>query len=81
MGCSTMGEVRDSIYHRQLARQARRIAATHPDPLVARRLREEAIRHDRVAVQLAREEGETATGPNSAAPLGGLIRKVRGWLR
>ena len=47
---------RDSIHHQQLARRARRIAAQHDDAVVARRLREEAIKHDRLAKQLARDE-------------------------
>lgn len=74
-----MSEVRDSIYHRQLARQARRIAATHADPLVARRLREEAIKHDRLASQLARDEA--GRRPGEPRQLGGLVERVKAWLR
>lgn len=51
-----MTELRDSIYHAQLARKARQIASTHSDPIVARHLREAAIMHDRRARKLARTE-------------------------
>ena len=51
-----MTEIRDSIYFAQLAKAARRLAASHSDPVVARRLRETAIQHDRMARELARIE-------------------------
>lgn len=50
-----MSEIRDSIYFEQLARAARQLAAGHPDPDVARHLREAAVKHDRVARKMARE--------------------------
>lgn len=56
-----MSEERDSIYYQQLARRARRIAATHGDATVARRLREEAVKHDRLAKRLARDEGRDSS--------------------
>lgn len=51
-----MTQVRDSIYYTQLARKARQLAAGHPDPVVARHLREQAIQHDRLSRKLARRE-------------------------
>lgn len=54
----TVTEIRDSIYYAQLARQARRAATAHSDPVVARHLREAAIKHDRHARKLARAEAE-----------------------
>lgn len=53
-----MSELRDSIHYSQLARKARQLASGHPDPLVARRLREFALQHDRLSRQLARAETE-----------------------
>lgn len=53
-----MTELRDSIYYSQLAKQARKLAAAHSDPVVARRLRETAVQHDRRAQKLAREEAK-----------------------
>lgn len=57
-----MSELRDSIYHSQLARKARQLAPAHSDPIVARHLREAAIMHDRRARKLARIEA-AANGP------------------
>jgi hypothetical protein len=57
-----MSELRDSIYHSQLARKARQLASVHSDPIVARHLRETAIMHDRLARKLARIEA-AAKGP------------------
>ncbi len=71
-----MSEERDSIHHQQLARQARRIAAEHADPLVARRLREEAVRHDRLARRLAREEGRVAGTRPEPQTLGARLRRT-----
>ena len=73
-----MSEERDSIHHQQLARQARRIAAEHKDPLVARRLREEAVKHDRLAKRLAREESEIGKPNGEPATFGKRWRKVLG---
>ncbi len=42
----------DSIYYAQLARVARVKADTLEDPDVARRLREAAVRHERMARKL-----------------------------
>ena len=57
-----MSELRDSIYHSQLARKARQLASAHSDPIVARHLRETAIMHDRRARKRARIEA-AAKGP------------------
>lgn len=51
-----MTELRDSIYYQQLARKARQLAAGHTNPVVARRLREKAIKYDRRSRQLGRTE-------------------------
>lgn len=58
-----MTEMRDSIYYEQLARKARQIAAGHPDPDVARHLREAAVKHDRLARKIAREERQPKPKP------------------
>lgn len=71
-----MSKERDSIHHQQLARQARRIAAEHSDPLVARRLREEAVKHDRLAKRLAREEGEQGRVKPQPLTLGARLRRT-----
>lgn len=42
----------DSIYHTQLARAARVKADQLEDPDIARRLREAAVRHERMARRL-----------------------------
>ncbi len=47
-----MAELRDAIYHQQLARVARQKADATDDADLARRLREAAIRHERKARQL-----------------------------
>jgi len=47
-----MAELRDAIYHLQLARVARQKADATDDADLARRLREAAIRHERKARQL-----------------------------
>ena len=49
-------ELRDSIYYAQLARKARQLASANSNPIVARHLREAAVKHDRLARQLARSE-------------------------
>lgn len=54
-----MTELKDSIYYQQLARKARQLASGHPDRVVARRLREEANKHDRLARQLKRQEEQS----------------------
>lgn len=46
----------DSIYYVQLARAARVKADTLDDPDVARRLREAAVRHERMARKLLLQE-------------------------
>ncbi|MBD2840720.1 hypothetical protein [Erythrobacter rubeus] len=51
-----MEPLRDSIHYQQLARKARQLASAHSDPVVARRLRETAVQHDRLARKLEREE-------------------------
>ncbi|HEX7930442.1 MAG TPA: hypothetical protein VF470_06010 [Sphingomicrobium sp.] len=48
---------RDAIYFEQLARVARLKADASPDPDVARRLREAAIKHERKARQVRRNGG------------------------
>ena len=63
-----MSELRDSIYHSQLARKARQLASAHSNPIVARHLRETAIMHDRQARKLARLEAA------AKAPKRGLRR-------
>ena len=49
-------ELRDSIYYEQLAKAARKLASEHEDVAVRRRLRETAVRHERMARELARAE-------------------------
>ncbi|MBT2187581.1 hypothetical protein [Sphingobium nicotianae] len=44
-----MSDLRDAIYYQQLARVARLKADTTDDPYLARRLREAAIKHERMA--------------------------------
>lgn len=61
-----MEELRDSIYYTQLARKARQLASGHEDPLVARHLRETAIKHDRLARKLAREEARAKDAKSSS---------------
>lgn len=53
---SSVTELRDSVYYSQLARGARLAASAHKDPIVARHLRETAVKHDRLARKLARAE-------------------------
>ncbi|KHK89442.1 hypothetical protein [Novosphingobium malaysiense] len=55
-----MEEIRDAIYYQQLARYARMMADRHTDDAVARYLRETAIKHERKARQLHRDEGSAA---------------------
>lgn len=57
-------KLRDSTYYAQLARKARQLASSHSDPVVARHLREAAVKHDRRARQLARAEAN----PNKPKP-------------
>jgi len=47
---------RDAIYFEQLARVARVKAAQCADPVLAVRLREQAIKHERTARRLRRAE-------------------------
>ena len=47
---------RDAIYFEQLARVARVKAAQCADPVLAVRLREQAIKHERTARKLRRDE-------------------------
>lgn len=68
-----MTELRDSIYYSQLARQARKLAAAHSDPIVARRLRETAVQHDRLAYKLARDE---AKAPKPKRSLRSILRII-----
>ena len=51
-----MTEIEDSCYHFQLARTDRQLASGHTDRALARLLREGAIKSDRKARQLSREE-------------------------
>ena len=51
-----MEPIRDAIYYEQLARVARLKADASDDPFLARRLREAAIRNERLARGLRREE-------------------------
>lgn len=51
-----MADLNDSIHYQQLARKARQLANTHHDRVVARTLRETAVKHDRLARQLKRKE-------------------------
>jgi hypothetical protein len=53
-----MESPKDAIYFAQLARVARLKANASDDPDVARRLREAAVRHERKARQISREEAE-----------------------
>ena len=55
-----MTELRDSIYFAQLARKARQLASAQSDPIVARHLRETAVKHDRKSRQLARSEAKSS---------------------
>lgn len=50
-------EIRDAIYFEQLARVARLKADASGDPDLTRRLREEAIKHERKARQMRRAGG------------------------
>jgi hypothetical protein len=50
---------RDAIYFEQLARVARVKAAKCGDPTLAIRLREQAIRHERTARKMRRNETPT----------------------
>lgn len=52
-----MEEIRDAIYFEQLARVARLKADASGDPDLTRRLREEAIKHERKARQMRRAGG------------------------
>ena len=71
-----VAELRDSIYYAQLARKARQLASTHSDPLVARHLRESAVKHDRRARQLARTEGASK---GTKRGLGKILARFRGF--
>lgn len=51
-----MEELRDSVYFQQLARFARMKAAETDDEDLARRLKEAAIKHERMARKLKAEE-------------------------
>ncbi len=51
-----MEPIRDSIYYEQLARVARLKADTSDDPHLALRLREAAIKHERMARRLRRTD-------------------------
>lgn len=56
--CATMEQLRDAIYYEQLARVARQKADASADPFLARRLREAAIKHERMARTLRRKDSE-----------------------
>ena len=60
-----MEAIRDSIYYEQLARVARLKAAATNDPYLALRLREAAIKHERMARRM-RRLGEPAPAANQA---------------
>lgn len=64
-----MTDPHDSIYFAQLARKARQLASAHSDPIVARYLRETAVKHDRHARQLARAEGYSSKAKRSLRDL------------
>lgn len=51
-----MEAIRDSIYYEQLARVARLKADACDDPFLALRLREAAIKHERMARRLRRTD-------------------------
>lgn len=51
-----MDQIRDAIYYEQLARVARLKADAAADPFLALRLREAAVRHERTARRMRREE-------------------------
>ncbi len=51
-----MEPIRDAIYYEQLARVARMKADASDDPFLALRLREAAVKHERKARKLRREE-------------------------
>lgn len=53
-----MEAIRDAIYYEQLARVARLKADDCGDADLARRLREEAIKHERKARQMRRQLGQ-----------------------
>mgnify|MGYP001186781725 FL=1 len=72
------GAPRDAIYYLQLARQARRLAAEHTDPDVARRLRESAVRHEHMARQLKRQEDRVKGEGRISTSLKILLRTLRG---
>ena len=52
-----MEAIRDAIYYERLARVARLKADTCGDADLARRLREEAIKHERKSRQMRRSAG------------------------
>ena len=52
-----MQELRDEIYYLQLARVARQKADATEDADLARRLREAAIKHERMARRLKAQQG------------------------
>ena len=54
-----MEAIRDSIYYEQLARVARLKADASDDPYLALRLREAAIKHERMARRMRRQGLET----------------------
>ncbi len=72
------GAPRDAIYYLQLARQARRLAAEHADPDVARRLRESAVRHEHMARQLKRKEDRAKGKRRFVTRWRAFLRKLRG---
>lgn len=51
-----MDQIRDAIYYEQLARVARLKAAATDDPFLALRLREAAVKNERMARKLRRDE-------------------------
>lgn len=53
-----MEEERDSIYYMQLARHARLKADATEDADLARRLREAAVKHERLARKLRAQDGK-----------------------
>lgn len=55
-----MEALRDAIYHEQLARVARNKADSCGDPDLARRLREQAVKHERLARKLKRTGGTSS---------------------
>lgn len=72
-----MEPIRDAIYYQQLARVARAKASRCGDRYLALRLREAAIRHDRMARTLRRAEKDQNADRRRLR----LLDRVAAWLR